>query len=467
MITCISDIIAYDCSKAVKRYRQKNMVNRKTKIVLFVVLSFTMGAVSGAVVWAVLRIMSSGTLLLWEIIPAALGFAGQPLFWMGGWPSLLYGVVVCTSAGIMLGFWQKHYGVFPETLEAVIERIKRDGGYPYENLHTLLVAVLIPLIFGGAIGPEAGLTGVIAGLCTMIGDRLKYKGDEVKKIAEAGLAATLGVIFASPLFGIVGNIEEKDWNSGRAYAPSKEREPLLTKGGRTVIYTFAVIGAMLSFKGLSAIFGGLAGLPRFSSHRSYDMAEMLSQWKWGLLLIFAGILAAVIYILLNKLTMLIEKALYEYRVISCTIAGFILGVAGSFCSSGRFSGEAQMKFLIENWESISATVLLIMGLVKLIMVNVSVNMGWKGGVIFPIIYSAVALGYAGTSLIETFSCVGGIESSFAVAVITASMLGFIMRKPVTVIAILLLCFPLTFLPALTISSFVSGLLGRLLKKVFR
>lgn len=73
--------------------------------------------------------------------------------------ALVYDVAVCSAGGILIGSWQKHHGVFPETLEAVTEKVKTEGEYPYDKLPILLVAALLPLIFGGAIGPEAGITG--------------------------------------------------------------------------------------------------------------------------------------------------------------------------------------------------------------------------------------------------------------------------------------------------------------------
>ena len=75
-----------------------------------------------------------------------------------------------------------------------------------------------------------------------------------------------------------------------------------------------------------------------------------------------------------------------------------------------------------------------MGLFKLLLVTVSVNMGWKRGTIFPMIYSTVAIGYACATWISAigYACAtwisaigstGTIEATFVVVVVTASMLG--------------------------------------------
>ncbi len=430
------------------------IMNKKLDIFIFGILSFVLGALVGAVVYLFLRGFNIITDFIWNTLPELLGVKDVSLIGQSDCGILIFDVGICVLGGLVIGLWQRKVGIFPESLEEVLSKVKKDKGYSYDKVHIIIVSAIISLVFGAAVGPEAGLTGVIAGLCTFVGDRLKYKGDRVKEVAGAGLSATLGVIFNAPLYGIFEQIEDR--RTGKV----NERERLVSKVTRGVIYALGVIGGVLTFKGLGALLGELEGLPRFSADRVGDFSVYLSDWMWGIPLIIAGIILAVLYALVNKLTLRIGEMLLKYRVISCVIAGILLGVVGHFVSSGRFSGEDQMGILMESYQEFTVLSLVILGLVKLIMVNVSVNLGWKGGTIFPMIYSAVAVGYAGTLLIQNYCGKSEFEAIFAVALVAASMLGFLMRKPITVVAILLLCFPLTYLPALIIASLISSYAGR-------
>lgn len=398
------------------------------KILLFGILALILGAFAGAIVWLVLKVMSLGIDLLWTVLPRALCFGN----------SLIYSLSVCLIGGLIIGLWQRKFGLLPEELTEVMGRIKKEGTYPYNNLHIVAVSALLPLIFGGALGPEAGLTGLIVGLCCFVGDRLKYKGAEVAALMEAGMAATLGVIFGAPLFGIVSNIEPD--NKKEHYG-----KKLASKKTRIFLYVMAVVGGMLAMGGLTDLLGGGMGLPRFDAHHGMGFA----QWKWFIPLLVAGVLFGLLYLVIHKITGIIGEKLLKYRVISCMLAGAAVGTIGYFLPLTMFSGEHEMGDLMNDWQSYSVVILIISAIGKLFLVNFCVDLGWRGGNIFPIIFVGVTIGYVMAAIV-------GMDGSFAVAVTAAALYAYIMRKPLTVVAVLLLCFPLTYILPLTITAVVAS-----------
>jgi H+/Cl- antiporter ClcA len=99
-----------------------------------------------------------------------------------------------------------------------------------------------------------------------------------------------------------------------------------------------------------------------------------------------------------------------------------------------FSGEAQMHMVMNDWMIISVAVLLATGFIKIIITNVCIQTGWRGGDIFPLIFAGCCFGY-------TASNVFGVDAVFAIAVITASLCGVAIRKPLAVIVLFMLFFP--------------------------
>ena len=99
-------------------------------------------------------------------------------------------------------------------------------------------------------------------------------------------------------------------------------------------------------------------------------------------------------------------------------------------------------------------------LLKVLLTNVCIQSGLKGGHFFPIIFAGVCLGYAAAILVFgglsgqailgfsnatgqaalVFGDVAG-HAAFAAAIVTAALLGAIMKKPLAVTVLLFLCFP--------------------------
>lgn len=67
----------------------------------------------------------------------------------------------------------KYTNAIPDELDEVMKKVKKDKFYPYNRVLFLCISALLPLVFGGSIGPEAGLTGVIVGLCYWAGSHMK------------------------------------------------------------------------------------------------------------------------------------------------------------------------------------------------------------------------------------------------------------------------------------------------------
>lgn len=202
---------------------------------------------------------------------------------------------------------------------------------------------------------------------------------------------------------------------------------------------------MLTVKGLTAILGGGMGLPRFDRTHAYG----IEQWKWIIPLMIIGIVGALTYLVFNKLTSMVGNKLKDHIIIRCMLGGAVLALIGWYVPFTMLSGETDMGTIMADWQAMSVSLLIVIAVCKLFLVNFCLNMGWRGGSIFPIIFSGVAIGFS-------FALLVGMDGAYAVAVVCGTMYGYIMRKPVTVIAVLLLCFPVTYIVPLGISAFVAS-----------
>lgn len=403
------------------------------------------GVIVGIIVWGYQRISIVGKQLIWEYLPAKLNFPG-------------YTLTLCLVGGLLVGVFQNRFGVYPEDMSTVVGKVKKDHFYPYNNMPVLIAAAVFPVLMGASVGPEAGLVGIVIALSYWVGDRRKRLRLSRDEIAQIGMSAVLGAIFIAPLFGLAEPVEERTDDRIRDKIQEKEDESTILRkreGGKrdlprpstviaNILTVAAAVSVMVFFR---RHFGGRAGIPRVNAPDITNRERF-----WGFLLAFVGSAFGYLFIYIRKAAAAFFSKLQKKNcVLSAGLGGLALGIIGTILPITMFPGQEGMAQLGETYRSYAPWLLLVIGTVKLLLTNLCIQSGLRGGHLFPVIFSGVSIGY-GMALLT------GLNPAFTVAVITAAILGVIMRKPLAVTFLLLMCFPVRIIPWLLIASFIGSLM---------
>ena len=402
---------------------------------IILLLSIILGAFSGLVIWCFLKAVAVCTDYVWEKLPEMTGFSYLPL-------------ILCTTGGLIAGIIHKKYGEYPEELAIVAAKIKKDKYYDYRNIGAMLFSAFIPLVCGASVGPEAGLTGIIAALCYWVGDNVSYAKKNAKVFSELGEAVTLGQLFRSPLFGILAVEEVK------AGEDDEVRESL-QRGEKLLYYGLSTAAGFFAIKALDHIFGkAMEGFP------SFDSVSLLSA-DYVLIVLYVSV-GVLLFLFYEKSEALIKKLSAVVPVIAKeSFCGFLTGIVSLFLPIVLFSGEEEMANLMQKPGALAPLFLVAVCLIKMIMTAFCICFGMKGGHFFPVIFACTLMGYG----LSGFIFPGQTEHAvFAAGIIAAAMLGAQLRKPLTVAVLLLLCFPVSIIFWLFLSaaagSFAATRMGR-------
>ncbi|MBQ9042275.1 MAG: chloride channel protein [Eggerthellaceae bacterium] len=399
--------------------KPENVVDAATITIGMVVLALAVGFVIGFAVYCVMNLSTWLTDLLWKGAGGALAVP---------WFSL----VVCTLGGVIIGLWTWWSNDRVKPLEEVMAEFKATGNYQTQGVWKPVVTFLLPLVFGGSIGFEAGLTGLITAGCCWIRDKLKAAGLREASVADVTIAASIAAIFGTPLAGIVAGAESAPADGEDVLEEPDVNDYNMRRGAKVVLYTAAAFGAFGGIAVFNSIFGTTGGLPRFEAITA-TYAELL----W---IIPCLIVAYIMTLLFHGSARLFQGVSLRFgdgmagTVAPPIIAGVVMGAVAMALPYVLFPGEVQSEELMETWMTLGAAVLLGTGLLKAVITPMCLNMGWIGGNFFPSIFAGVAAGYG-------LAALTGADPMLMVTVTTTAFLAGVIRKPLLVLAVLFLCFP--------------------------
>lgn len=357
------------------------------------------GALSGAGVAVVMGWIGGLSRLLWGD-PVLEGLdRGLPLGW-----SLL----ICGGCGLILALLHRPgpATLLPELRETLNDLDDPDQAPKRDELRGLLGAALAQ-IGGGSIGPEA----LMSRLAAMISQRI-WRGRD-QRLQEATVAGSLG-LFGAPLLGgaVVGD------------APPENRR--LTFLDRWLPGSLGGLAGFAAFHGISTASGGsLQRLPYiWPSSLGEDVGTLI-----------AGLLGGAIgcglgWLLLRWRGWLERRQLLARWPWWPLLTGLLLGASMHWLPLVPFAGEDQLRPLLEGQNSTEAWVLLLSAIVKLLMLGLCLETGWRGGVFFPLFLVACALGMGLHLLLPDLGSLGSWCGA-----LTGALYRFVLPAPMAVLVL--------------------------------
>ena len=113
-----------------------------------------------------------------------------------------------------------------------------------------------------------------------------------------------------------------------------------------------------------------------------------------------------------------------------------------------FSGEHQIESVMESMEAIGAVMLIVIAVVKLLLTNICIDSGLKGGHFFPVIFCGISIGCA-------MSLITGVNPVFCTAVVTTALVGHTLKKPLATVLLLMIVFPPRLIPIMLFAAAAS------------
>jgi H+/Cl- antiporter ClcA len=311
------------------------------------------GLIAGAAAVAFTQLVRLGTDLIW---PEDIDYD-----WLGGeW----WWVVVLGTAGVLVGTMRVVLKV-PDDLSGSLTILQESAVDRSTALQAIAISV-VSLVGGSSLGPFDG--GIRSG--AMVGDwytTIRRLPEEEREVATfSGINGSLGGLLTAPILATLLATELR-WPEKRDYY--RRLMPALTA---------ALFGFALNFALVGDTFLGVFALP------DYDVRF----WHFAVA-IALGVVAATVSWLMGITVFYLRRWVVpavENQIVRSTIGGLALGVIAMTVPLTLASGKGQMSFAIDNLESLSAVLLVVVVLAKILALSLSLVTGFIGGPVMPSLF---------------------------------------------------------------------------------
>ena len=358
-------------------------------------LVIVLGLICALITFAFMVFVHQGTQLVWGQAALALGIA-PPVFTL----------LVCTTGGLLVGLLVKLFGDHSGIFAELMLDFGKTGRFNYQHAPGIVITAFVSLISGAALGPEAPLADACGGIGTLISDRLELDEQETRTMGYSGVSGMLAAFITNPFGGALLGLESAQGGVSGKQAYFWVLFPsLLASAVSTVVFVLLT----------GTFFETLYKFPTYIPR----LVDLFYAVPFGLL----GGMVGLLFMLSLKRLQLLFQPMKGHVVLRGLIGGLGMGIIGALLPLTLFSGEEGTTDLITHAAEIGVLMLIVLGLAKLFATSLLLATGWKGGYIFPILFSGVALGLAVAQLFP------GVPVAVAVAALVAGGLVAALKAP--------------------------------------
>ncbi|MFD7865679.1 ion channel protein [Streptomyces sp. NPDC059783] len=339
------------------------------RLLLLIVPALAVGVASALILLGVSLLAEAFQDVLWETLPDALSIGGYSSLWM---------IVMLTAIGLVTGLVVRavpgRAGPDPATMGLV------DPPLPPLVVPGLLVVTVLALAGGVSLGPENPITAANIALAFWAGRRLVPDAPAELWLGLAA-AGTIGALFGTPVAAALILSETLASTPGAGALWDRLFGPLAAGAAGSLTMTLA---AHPSFD---------LSLPDYPGPHWGDLLSAVVITSAGALL---GLAAVYVFPLVHR-----GFRALRHPVVAMTAGGLFLGLLGALGGHlTLFKGLDEVKTLAADPDGWSAGEFAGMAVVKTAALVIAATCGFRGGRIFPAVFSGVALGLCAHALVD-------------------------------------------------------------------
>jgi len=240
---------------------------------------------------------------------------------------------------------------------------------------------------------------------TWVADRLNLKGENLRSMSLAAMAAGFTALFGAPLGGAVFALEILHHQHIVEYY-----EALLP----------AIVASCFSylvFAGITKL--GIAPTWHFPHYHLDNIDDFALAILYGMIGAVAGWIFMSIFRVCDRLFSLIPGPIY----VQTTLAGLGLGSIAALLPLTRYFSHNELETVLSH--NFSAIFLLTVAVAKMLSISLTVTGGWRGGFIIPLFFTGACLGKTLAALFPQ------LNPALAMICIMASLNSAVTRTPVS------------------------------------